>query len=462
MKKQESARGTSVLVVDDEAFARRYLTAFLEEEGYACDAVETAAECRRRLASEPPPDLLILDIRLPDGHGLELLEEIRAQDLSLPVIVITAYGSISEAVRAMKLGAFDFITKPFDDANRIRISIKNALEHRRLARENRLLRTRLQSQGVFQNIIGAGPGMERVFEIIRKAARVGSNILVEGESGTGKELAAEAIHNLSDRKDQAFVPINCAALPEALLESALFGYEKGAFTGAAKTTPGFFEEADGGTLFLDEIGDAPASVQAKILRAVEEGAVWRVGRTRPIPVDVRLVFATNKDLGREVAQGRFRRDLYFRINIIKITLPPLRERREDIPLLVNHFLERYCREAGIPKKIMGEGAIPALLDRHWPGNIRELKNMVERIVALHARDTVTAEDLALFGEDPVEAAEAPLFGVEFDQAKRNFEKLYFQRLLERHQDDLARAAEASGMHLATIYRKIKALGLKTG
>jgi len=450
-----------VLIVDDETYARRYLTTILEEEGYICRSAETAAGFWEYLRTENNPDLVLLDVRLPDGNGLEILEQVRKEEMPAPVIIITAYGSITEAVHAMKIGAFDFFTKPFDEANKIKISIKNALDHHRLTKENQRLKTQLHSRDIFQQIIGKSDRMQNVFEIIRKAARVTSHILIEGASGTGKELVAEAIHRLSDRKNAPFIPINCAALPEALLESALFGYEKGAFTGAVKTTRGFFEEAHGGILFLDEIGDAPASVQAKILRAVEDEAVYRVGRTKPISVSVRLIFATNKDLGREAAEGRFRRDLYYRINIIKINLPSLKERREDIPILVKHFLEKYSRQAGLEPKRLDEEAIAYLLNRDWPGNVRELKNLIERVIALHPKDLVTAADLRRYSEDHADSAELDLFQTRYERAKRNFDKTYFEKLIARTDGDLNLAAEASGIHLATIYRKIKSLGLKS-
>lgn len=460
MKTNTDKTAPVVLIVDDETYARRYLTTILEEEGYICRSAETAAGFWDYLHTENNPDLVLLDVRLPDGNGLEILEQVRKEEMPIPVIIITAYGSITEAVHAMKIGAFDLFTKPFDEPNKIKISIKNALEHHRLAKENKILKTQLHSQDVFQQIIGKSDRMQNVFEIIRKAVRVTSHILIEGESGTGKELVAEAIHNLSDRKNAPFIPINCAALPEALLESALFGYEKGAFTGAVKTTRGFFEEAHGGILFLDEIGDAPASVQAKILRAVEDEAVYRVGRTKPISVNVRLIFATNKDLGRETAEGRFRQDLYYRINIIKISLPSLNERREDIPILVKHFFEKYSRQAGLGQKRLEEDAIAYLLNRNWPGNVRELKNLIERVIALHPKDLVTAADLIRYGEDHASSKELDLFQTSYEKAKRNFEKTYFEKLIARMDGDLNLAAESSGIHLATIYRKIKSLGLK--
>ncbi|MBI4775628.1 MAG: sigma-54-dependent Fis family transcriptional regulator [Deltaproteobacteria bacterium] len=432
MKTRYDNMAPTVLVVDDEAFARRFFETILEQEGYACRTAETAAQCRKYLESEGPPDLLVLDVRLPDGN----------------------------AVNAMKLGAFDFITKPFEDANKVKISIKNAVAHRRLALENRQLRTQLQSRSVFQNMVGESKCMQRVFELIEKSARVGSHILIEGESGTGKDLVAEAIHNLSEQRDGRFVPVNCAALSESLLESALFGYEKGAFTGAQRTTPGFFEEASGGTLFLDEIGDASLGVQAKILRAVEEGAIYRVGRTKPISVNARLIFATHKDLSKEVAEGRFRQDLYYRINIIKIHLPPLRERKEDIPLLVQRFMERYASETGVSKKGFENGATSYLMQRDWPGNVRELKNFVERVMALHPHETVTREDLRPYGEEDSLRAMMGIESLDFDEARERFEQAYFETLIAKAKGDLSLAAEYSGKHVATIYRKIKALGIK--
>jgi len=450
----------SVLVVDDEAFARQFFKTILKEERYQCIAVDSAKACFDHLKDETAPDLIILDVRLPDGDGIQILDWIRKQDISVPVIIITAYGSISDAVHAMKVGAYDFFTKPFEDTNKLKISIKNALELGKLSKENILLRTRLQSQSIFQNIIGKSLKMQKVYEMIEKAAKVASNILIEGKTGTGKDLVAKAIHDLSSQSDHAFIPVNCAALPETLLESALFGYEKGAFTGAIKTTPGFFEEANKGTLFLDEIGEAPASVQVKILRAVEAGSIFRVGRTKPIHIQVRLIFATNKDLGKEVAEERFRSDLYYRINTIRINLPPLRQRKEDIPLLVNHFLDEYCRESGIKRKYFEDQALHCIIEREWPGNVRELKNFVEKVVALHSNTAVSPKDLEKYFEESISDEREALFDNIFEVAKKDFERRYFNNLIARSGGDLTLASNYSGIHLATIYRKIKALGIE--
>ena len=449
----------NILIVDDEVFVSQYLETVLREQGYVCNVANTAKSCTDYMNDEPLPDLIFMDVRLPDGNGLDLLEWIHSRKPEIPIIVITAYGSISGAVRAMKMGAFDFIAKPFEDDNRIIISVKNALEHSRLSSENRLLKTQLSTREVFQNIIGESRLMKNVCEIIEKAAKVDSHILIEGESGTGKELVAEAIHNLSERKGNIFIPINCGVLSESLLESALFGYEKGAFTGAAKTTRGFFEEAQGGTLFLDEVGDASSSVQVKVLRAVESGVIYRVGGTKPVPINVRLIFATNKDLGKEVAEKRFRRDLYYRINIIRISLPTLRERKEDIPLLINHFLEMLSCETKIKKKTLDDTAVSYLVNRQWFGNIRELKNLIERVVALHSKDNVTASDLVRYDQECLTSENDIQFNVEYEEAKKNFEKKYFEQMIMRANKDLLQVSKQSGVHLGTIYRKIKSLGI---
>ena len=450
----------NVLVVDDEAFSRRFLHTILLESGYEAAACETAGAMWDHVGRNGPPDLILLDVRLPDENGLDVLKRLRDEGMDIPVILITAYGSITDAVTAMKLGAFDFLTKPFDDTHKVHVSIRNALAHGRLLDENRRLKNQLRRHEINDRIIGESKAMQTVLERIAKAARVNSHILIEGESGTGKEVVAEAVHQLSERQAGPFIPINCAALPETLLESALFGYEKGAFTGAMKTTPGFFEEARGGALFLDEIGEASLSVQAKILRTVEQNVVYRVGSTKPISTDARLIFATNKDLGREAAAGRFRRDLYYRINIIKIILPPLRDRRGDIPILVHHFLDLYCRNAGITKKELDSLAADYLLKKDWPGNVRELKNFMERIVALHSPVNVGVDDLKRYDEQSWDPEEPELFSGAFEEARRGFEATYFRRLLDRVDGDLRLAAEESGVHLATIYRKLKTLGIR--
>ncbi len=450
----------TVMVADDEAFTRQFFGMILQEEVYKYIELTTVAECRSYLENNTNPDLIVLDIRLPDGSGLDLLKWIRDRGINVPVIMITAYGSISDAVLAVKIGAFDFLTKPFEDTNKVRISIKRALEYGWLEKENRMLRARHGSRDVFEDMVGKSEKMQYVYELIKRAAAAPTNVLIEGESGTGKDLVARAIHSLSDRRGQAFVTVNCGALPEGLLESALFGYEKGAFTGALKTTQGFFEEAHNGTLFLDEIGDAPPSVQVKILRAVEDRVIYHVGSTKPVSLDVRLLFATNKELAKEVAAGRFRNDLFYRVNVVKITLPPLRERREDLPQLIDSFVEDYCRKSGIKKRIFTDEALSYLSSRSWPGNVRQLKNWVLRIMVLHPGKVVGLDDLHRYLDEEDSQEGESFYDTSYQQARQSFEKRYFERLLHRAGWDLNRAARQSKMHLASIYRKLNALGIK--
>jgi DNA-binding NtrC family response regulator len=456
---REGGLSATVLVVEDESFSQQLFKMILSDDNHNYVGFGTLAEGRKYL-EENLPDLIVLDVQLPDGNGLEFFSWLCEQEVSVPVIIMTAFGSISDAVKAMKMGAYDFIAKPFEDTNKVRNLIRNALEHGRLKQENSLLRARLESPRVFKDILGESKAMKFVFNMIQRAARADSNVLIEGGSGTGKELVGKAIHDLSDRKDDSFIPVNCGALPETLLEAALFGYEKGSFTGAQKTTKGFFEEADGGTLFLDEIGDASPPVQVKILRAVEYGEIYRVGSTKPTSVNVRCIFATNKDLGKEVEEGRFREDLFFRINVIKISLPSLENRREDIPLLVKFFSDKFCSKAGAEKKIFSADAISFLRNFPWKGNIRELKNFIERVVVLHPEKNVTAADLAGYNHNETGENSGNMYDLDYENARNAFEKKYFESLISRAGGDLNQAIELSGVHRATIYRKIKDLDIK--
>lgn len=448
-----------VLVIEDESFSQQFFKMILQEDGYDYTGFETLADGRKYLEKNMV-DLILLDVELPDGNGIDFFAWLCEQEVSVPVIIMTAFGSISSAVKAMKMGAYDFIAKPFEDTNKVRNLIKNALEHGRLKKENSLLRAKLESPRVFKDIIGESQPMVNVFDLIQRAARVNSNVLIEGGSGTGKELVGKAVHELSTRREHSFIPINCGALPETLLEAALFGYEKGAFTGAQQRTKGFFEEADNGTIFLDEIGDASPSVQVKILRAVEYGEVYRVGSTKPISIDVRCLFATNKDLSKEVAEGRFREDLFFRLNVIKIAIPPLSERRSDIPLLVKFFSDKYCSKVGVEKKVFSEDAISFLLNYPWKGNIRELKNFIERVVVLHPERLVTALDVDKYNHNDTDDPVGNFYDFYYERARKSFEKKYFENLLARAGGDFNLAVDYSGVHRATIYRKIKMLGIK--
>ena len=443
-----------VLVIDDEPFAREFFQKLLEDAVPQVDAVGTGAEGLQALQRSPYA-LVILDIRLPDGSGIDLMKRVREISPITPVIIITAYGTVETAVSAMKLGAFDFLMKPFQETEKVLITIKNAIYQGQLEKENLSLRQQIKTEGLFPQIIGRSVGMKQVFELIKKASEVESNVLIQGESGTGKELVARAVHFNSDRKKSVFLAVNCGALPESLLESTLFGYEKGAFTGAGKTTKGYFEEADGGSLFLDEIGEASPSLQVRLLRTLQEREVVRVGGTRSYPVDVRMILATNKDLKEEVIRRRFRKDLFYRINVIKIDLPLLRDKREDIPLLADHFVESYCVRMGKHRKVLQPKAVQALMNHDWPGNVRELQNVIERIVALHGEAAITEADIhehltILRADDECDFTE-----FSYEKAKEIFERRYLEKLLHRFARNLDEAARFARVHPATLYRKLK-------
>ncbi len=443
-----------ILVIDDELFAREYFQNILDKAEYQVITASTGSEGKRLLATSAF-HLVILDIRLPDDNGIDILKEIKNLNRLTPVIIITAYGTVENAVQAMKIGAFDFLMKPFEETGKVLNTLKNAIYQGKLEHENLSLKSRLKSQDLFPNIIGRTPVMQRVFELIKKASDVDSNVLIQGESGTGKEVTARAIHRSSLRKKSPFLTLDCGALPENLLESTLFGYEKGAFTGAFKTTKGYFEETDAGTLFLDEIGEASPSLQVRLLRTIQEKELTRVGGTKTYPVDVRLIMATNKDLKEEVVKKRFRKDLFYRINVIKIDLPPLRERREDISLLCDSFIEKFCCRMNKQKKVIQPKALQMLMNHEWPGNVRELQNVIERIVALHAGDVITDTEIqehitVLKGED-----ECDFINLSYEEARKQFEKKYLENLLKKYPHKLDEASHFAGVHPATLYRKIK-------
>jgi DNA-binding NtrC family response regulator len=443
-----------ILVIDDEPFAREFFQKLLEKTASQVHAVGSGAEGIQALLQSAFA-LVILDIRLPDANGIEILKQAREISPLTPVLMITAYGTVEDAVRAMKLGAFDFLMKPFEETGKVLITIKNAIYQGHLEKENLSLRQQVKTEGLFPQIIGRSAGMKKVFELIKKASEVESNVLIQGESGTGKELVARAIHSSSGRKKSIFLTVNCGALPENLLESTLFGYEKGAFTGAIKTTKGYFEEADGGTLFLDEIGEASSSLQIRLLRALQEREVVRVGGTKSYPVDVRMIMATNKDLKEEVVKRRFRKDLFYRINVIKIDLPLLKDRRDDIPLLIDHFVDNYCARMNKRKKTLDPKALPVLMSHDWPGNVRELQNVIERIVALHGADIITETDiqehLTILRPDE----ECDFMDFSYEEAKEIFERKYLENLLRKFSRNLDDASHFAKVHPATLYRKLK-------
>jgi two-component system response regulator PilR (NtrC family) len=380
-----------ILVVDDEPSMREMLGIMLRKEGFEVLLAESRAVAAAVL-SRGPVDMVITDVKLPDGDGIEILRHVKAATAETVVIVMTAFGSTQTAVAALKLGAQDYLIKPFD-IEELKIVVRSALHKRHLEEENLLLKAELRGQQGLDRIVGASVSMKRVFDLIRSIAPTGSTVLVNGESGTGKELVAKAIHALSLRRDAAFVSVNCAALPENLLESELFGHMKGAFTDAHQTKKGLFETAHRGTLMLDEVGEMPVSMQVKLLRALQEKRVRRVGATEEVEVDVRVIAATNRPLEAMVRERRFREDLFYRLNVIPINVPPLRDRTDDIPLLAEHFLRAFAREMG--KNV--NGFAPDTLDRlvayRWPGNVRELENVVERAVALESTEVIRVEQL---------------------------------------------------------------------
>ncbi len=455
-----------ILIVDDEAPIRESVSDILEDEGYepleAPDG-ETALE----MISSLLPDLVLLDIWLPGMDGLEVLKVMRQEWPFIPVVVMSGHGTIETAVRATKLGAHDFIEKPLSYEQLI-LTVENALKFKELQDINVLLEEKARGE---KELIGESPAMERLKEQIRLIAPTDAWVLIQGENGTGKELVAQTIHRLSKRAEKPLVEVNCAAIPEELIESELFGHEKGAFTGATSMKRGKFDLANGGTLFLDEIGDMSLKTQAKILRIIQEQRFERVGGSKTIEVDVRILAATNKDLEEEIKQGRFREDLYFRLNVIPVIVPPLRERVEDIGLLASHFLEEYCTKMGRPRKMLTPEVIEALKGYPWPGNVRELKNLMERLVILSRGETITLEDLppsfrgreAGAARSQAGARQEPWMECpNFKEAKALFEKAYLQRKLREFGGNVKRTAEAIGIAPRHLHRKIKEFSIDVG
>ncbi len=456
-----------ILIVDDEPDMVENLTRILGRGRYDCLATTDPVQALALLESDHP-DLLITDLRMPGMDGMELLRRGRDLDPALPVIVITAFASIESAVAAVKEGAFDYLPKNFS-IDQVTVAVERALRQRRLQQENRNLRAQLQQTFALENIVGRSPAMARVFELVKKAARAEANILILGESGTGKELIARAIHANSPRASQPFVPVDCASLPEPLLESELFGHEKGAFTGAIRSKPGLMEMAHRGTLFLDEIAELPVTLQSKLLRAIQEHQVRRVGGTGFINVDARIVSATNRDLRESIRKGQFREELYYRVNVIAIDLPPLRDRAGDIPLLAQTFLKKYG--AGRIGAFETD-ALGALEAYPWPGNVRELQNVIERACALADGASVRRRDLPEYvvrGESPVgrtgEPAGLPAGadlsdGVDLPlrEAKERWMKVlegaYLRGLLDRHGGNVSAAAKAAGIDRKTFHRLV--------
>jgi DNA-binding NtrC family response regulator len=438
-------------VVDDEKSMGEFLSILLRREGYQVEVVESAAAALASL-ERGVWDLVLSDIRLPDLSGVQVLERVRQTSPDTPVILLTAYASTETAIQAIKLGAFDYVLKPFD-VDDLKLTVRRALRMRRLEGDNLVLRRELGEQV----LIGSSPAMQRVYELIRKVAPTDSTVLIVGESGTGKELVARALHQNGARRERRFLSLNCGAFPEGLLESELFGHVRGAFTGAVATKKGLFEVADGGSVLLDEIGEMPLSMQVKLLRVLQERRLRRVGGTGEIPMDVRILASTNRDLAALVKAGQFREDLYYRINVIQIALPPLREHKEDIPLLVEHGLERFNRIMHKSVRRVAPEVLTQLNNYSWPGNVRELENVIERGVALESGEVLRQVYLQPIGEPVAAPSEGFDLEAHLDQQRRH----YMQIALERARGVQKAAARLLGMSMRSFRYHAKKLGLKS-
>ncbi len=446
-----------ILIVDDEESICETLRQLFEYEGHdvrvaadGASALETASSFR--------PDVTFLDVKMPGMDGLEVLERLRREDPQAVVVMISGHGTIDTAVEATRKGAFDFLEKPLD-TDRLLLTLRNALAVKGLSESVERLRSEVESR---HEIVGSSFQIRRVLERVERVGPTDARVLITGENGTGKELVARALHRLSRRADGPFVEVNCAAIPSELIESELFGHIKGSFTGAVADRAGKFEQADGGTLFLDEVGDMSLAAQAKVLRALEEGVVNRVGSSKPIRVDVRVVAATNKDLEAEIREGRFREDLYYRLNVVPIHIPPLRERREDIPMLVQHFVDLLERTDRVTPRRFSPGALRRLQELDWPGNVRELRNTVERLLILTTSDPIEAADVDLLaGARPGDSGfGGEIFRAEtFQEFKEEAERAFILRKLREHGWNVAETARAIAMPRSNLYKKIERYGL---
>ena len=442
-----------ILVVDDDGRMRDLVAKVLTREGYSVRALPRGQDVLSAL-QEMPADLVISDIRMPGMDGMTLLQEVRRVSPETSVVLMTAFGSIDSAVQAIKAGAYDYLPKPFK-LDEIIVVVQRAVEDRRLRAEVQALREEVSHKYEFANIIGKSKAMCDLFALIKKVAGSRSTVLIQGRSGTGKELVAKAIHYNSPRRERPLVSINCSAIPRELLESELFGHVKGAFTGAIATKRGLFEEADGSSLFLDEIGELSPELQVKLLRVIQEREVKRVGDTRTIQVDVRLIAATNRDLAHALKAGLFREDLYYRLNVIPINLPDLKERGEDIPLLATHFLLKYAAEANPTIEGISKEAMRLLLGYDWPGNVRELENVIERAFAMGTRENITLADLPSLSTRPTLT---PTVDTKSVPTLAEVEKELILRALAVHNNDKEEAARALGISRRTIYRRLKEYG----
>jgi two-component system nitrogen regulation response regulator NtrX len=447
-----------ILVIDDEAAIRDSLKMTLEYEGYECLGAATGQE-GLALVEREAPDLVLLDVKMPGMDGIEVLERIRSLNDALPVVVVSGHGTISTAVEATKKGAFDFIEKPFA-SERVLVSLRNALAQRQLHDENRTLKKAVE---VRHQMIGDSAGLKAVMAAVGRAAPTNATVLIQGESGVGKELVARTIHRNSLRSRERFVQVNCAAIPEELIESELFGHEKGSFTGATEKQVGKFEQADRGTIFLDEVGDMSQKTQAKVLRVLQEGEVERLGSARTIKVDVRVIAATNKNLEEEIGKGQFREDLYFRLAVIPIAVPPLRERPEDVPQLVRHYIDYFSRENNVRPKRISPAATEALQRYRWKGNIRELRNTVERLIIMTGADTIDVADLPEPARSPSPGGASPKPSSDGESARggtlREFkdttERAYLVAKLRENGWNISKTAEVIDTPRSNLYKKLE-------
>ncbi|MDQ7817747.1 MAG: sigma-54 dependent transcriptional regulator [Melioribacteraceae bacterium] len=445
-----------ILIADDEKPIRDSLKLILDEEGYSTDVAGDGEEALQKIEAENF-DIVITDIKMPKVDGIQLLESTSKISPDTFFIIMTAYASVKTAIDALRNGAYDYLIKPieFDD---VIFRIKKLIDYKKLAAENKYLRQRISSDTGFTNLIGKSDSMKKVFDLISQVAPTNSNILIQGKSGTGKELVAKAIHFNSKRKEKIFLPINCGAISENLIESELFGHKKGAFTGAADDKQGLFKVADGGTLLLDEIADLPLNMQVKLLRAIEDKEFFQVGGTKPVSTDVRIIAATNQNLFEKTKLGEFREDLYYRLNVVEIKLPTLNERKEDIPLLVNHFIERYSNEMG--KKIIGADnqTMKALISHDWRGGVRELENVIERAIIFCNKDVLSVNELAdYFKGESIDAG----YPDSIKEALRNFEREHILKTIKKYEYNKEEAAKALEIGLSSLYRKMDELNIPT-
>jgi two-component system response regulator PilR (NtrC family) len=446
-----------VLVVDDEQIIRESLSFILQKEGYEVEEAPNGQVAYKKI-SENPPDIVITDIEMPGMKGLDLLEKVSQVSPQTFVIIITAYGSIETAIQALRKGAYDYILKPLD-FDELVLRLRRLSEFKRLVLENQMLHQEINREYDFHNIIGQSAVMKKVFKTIERVSQSEGTVLITGKSGTGKELVARALHHNSARKANRFVPVNCGAIPDNLFESELFGHKKGAFTDAVSDKDGLFKIANGGTLFLDEVSETPLHLQVKLLRAIEQKEITPVGGTTPLKSDVRIIAATNQNLAERVEQGKFRDDLYYRLNVIEIDLPSLSERREDVPLLVQHFIEKFRSEMGKPIQGVDNKVMHILMNRTWKGEVRELQNVIERAMIFCDGEYITLKELpesirAEVGEEVV-----PEEGTGLKEAVRRFEKNHILELLTKFDFDKEKTAAALDISVSTLYRKMTELGV---